>query len=145
VIRPPKRWRALSRPVTGSKGTGVRSRITHELDEIAVRVPHIDARRVRSATTLSRDGPFDDGRTGVIETLAKCVSRSTPDEAQVPARRPRGGSAQREAVPLPDLWAMEVDHLPRTDVDGHDVGVLGDVEAERPIELDHRVGVLHRE
>ena len=39
---------------------------------------------------------------------------------------------------------MEVDHLV-ADVDLHQMGVLVDLEAERPIEGDHGFGVLHRE
>ena len=91
--------------------------------------------------------------TGPSRSIAAPASSSSAcsdsgDPSHTKQRSPHGGRAfgraQREALALPRRGTMEVDHLV-ADVDRHHVRMLGDVEPERAVERDHRVGVLHRQ
>ena len=96
------------------------------------------------AAALTRDRTLFDRRARFVEPGAQRLRRAVPHEAEIAARRPRVRRAQREALALPRRGPMEVDHLV-TDVDRDHVRLLRDVEAERAVERDHRVGVLHRQ
>src|SRR5581483_4963820 len=121
-----------------------RLRVDHELEQVAVGITHVDARRVGAATALPRHRALLDRGADGGEPLVERVRRAVPHEADVAAGWYRGGCPQREPLPPPDLGAVEVDHLV-ADVHGDDRRVLGDVEAEAAVERDHRVCVAHRQ
>src|SRR6266566_10134853 len=85
--------------------------IDHELQEIAVRVSDVHARAVGPATAVPRHRSLFDRGAHVVEKLVERLRGSVPHEAEVAARRRRGRGAQSEPVSLPELGAVEVDHL----------------------------------
>src|ERR1700729_2323075 len=117
--------------------------VGHELHEIPVRVAHVDARSGSLAAALSRYWTLFDLGSSLVEQGVQRRLGTVPHQAEVATRWPGRRRPQRE-VPLPQLRAMEVDHLV-TDVDLHHMGVLGHRKSERAIELDRRLGVSHRE
>src|SRR5437660_8940305 len=117
--------------------------IDHEFQKVPVGVAHVHARCVGATTALSCDWALDDRGAGPVEQLVERFGRPVPHEAEIPARRLRGGRAQREAFSLPCLRTMKIDHLV-PDVHRHHVGMLGDVQSERSVERHHGFGVSHR-
>ena len=92
----------------------------------------------------ARPGPLRSRRPR--RRAARAARPAVP--SQTKQRSPHGGRAfGARSVKLSRCHSrgpVEVDHLV-ADVHRHDVRVLGDVEPERPVERDHRVGVLHRQ
>src|SRR5262245_1214163 len=86
-------------------------RIHHELEQVAVGIAHVDARRRPAARTLARDRPFLDRGADPVEPRLQRLRGAVPDEAQVATRWNRGRCAQCEAGAAPHLRPMEVDHL----------------------------------
>ena len=117
--------------------------IDHELQQVLIRVADVHARCGRSTSTLALHGPLDDVDADIIEQRVKRLGRPLPHEAQIAARRSRRWSTEGEPLALPRLGPVEVDHLV-ADVDRHHVRVLRHLEAQRAVERDHVVGVLHR-
>src|SRR5262245_55704370 len=109
--------------MTVSAAIGAPVRVDHELEEVAVRVARVHARRRSPAPAFARDRSLLDGRTHIVEERVQLVRRPVPHEAEIAARWLRGRRAQREPFALPDLGTVQVDHLP-PGVHGHDVRVL---------------------
>src|SRR5579864_122574 len=66
-----------------------------ELEQVAVRVAHVDARAGGLATALPLGRAFDDLDPGAVEERGQRGHRSVPHEAEVPARRSRRRRPER--------------------------------------------------
>ncbi len=119
-------------------------RIDHELQEIAIWVADVNAGTGLPSTALATHRTLDDVCAGAIEHRLERSGCPFPDNAQIPARRLGGCRSQSERRILPACGTMKVDHLV---TDAHRNGVRGfdHLKPKRPIECQHRLGVLHRE
>src|SRR5450631_3078604 len=132
-------------PPRTTMSAGIRtllSAVDHELQKVPVGIAHIHARRVRATTAFSRYRTLDDLGARRVQQGAERIGGSAPHEAEVAARRYRGGGAQGEPLLLPGFGSVKVDHLVAR-IDGHHVGMLGDLQSERAVERHHRLGLLH--
>src|SRR5437016_4571724 len=85
--------------------------IDHELQEVAVGVSDIHARALGPTSAVAGDRSLFDHRPCVVEEGAERLGRPIPHEAEVAARWCRRRGPKREPVSLPELGAVEVDHL----------------------------------
>src|SRR5262249_54220682 len=85
--------------------------VNDEFEEVAVWIAVVGARPAGLAPAWARHGPSLHPRPGRVEPGLELRRRAVPDEAEIAARRLRGGRAQREARVLPALRPMEIDHV----------------------------------
>ena len=112
------------------------------MKEIAVRISHVHAGSGFLSTTLARDRAFLDLSRRPVQHRLQRLRRAIPYEAQVAARRLRGGSPQCERLALPQRRPMKIDHLV-ANVNRACISVLDHLTAEAAIEGNHRLGILH--
>src|SRR3954451_19139256 len=85
--------------------------VDHELEQVAVGITDIDARRGRSPAADALDRALLDAGARADEALLQRAGRACPHEAQIATGRHRCGRAQGEVLMRPDLRPVEVDHL----------------------------------
>src|SRR6185436_18691821 len=132
-------------PPRMTRSVGMRApSVVHELEQVAVGIARVDAGSGALPAAGALDRAFLDFGPGPDQAIAQLLGGALPHEAQVAARWGRGRRPQGEAVALPGLGPVKVDHLV-ADVHRHDVRVLRDLASERAVERDHRVRVAHRQ
>src|SRR5260370_10636266 len=112
------------------------SGIDHELQEVPVRISHVNAGARFLAAALTRYRSFDNLRLRSIQHRLERFRRTVPDNAQVAARRLCGGGSQRERWVLPMRGTMKVDHLV-ADINRTGGLALAHLETEAAIEGQH--------
>ena len=77
-------------------------RIADELQEIAIRIVHVDTRGGHPPAALSIDRTFDDSGPRSLESTSERLCRSPPHQAEVATRRFRFRCPQAE-IPTPQF------------------------------------------
>src|SRR5262245_13330568 len=77
------------------------ARVDHELEQVAVRIPHVHARPGCATAADPVDRPLLDLHARLGEPRLQGTGRAVPHEAQVTARRRGRGCSQREALASP--------------------------------------------